>query len=317
VEFFSMLIRLAIPTSLADYTSIAKLHNLARLDPVSPQELYNAEMQSPHESYFRRKVAMNAENTIVGTSLVRPHWERCFLSVSTHPDYRRQGIGSALYEDALAYARQQDAASLITILLDTAAEGRSFAEQRGFNLHQHWRYFQLDLTAFDQRRFAEIIPALHKRGIRFFSLADVGNIPENQRKLYELNRRTSLDAPGEDSFPSFEEFARDIYNADWFRPDGQIVAADGEQWVGLGAVGLDADNPQVAFNAFTGIDRTHRRQHIALALTLLTIDYAQRHGATTLRVFNDSRNEGMLAMQEKLGYQPVAGRYVMTRQLSS
>jgi RimJ/RimL family protein N-acetyltransferase len=145
-------------------------------------------------------------------------------------------------------------------------------------------------------------------------LADVGNIAENQRKLYELNRRTSLDAPGEDSFPSFEEFAQDIYNADWFRTDGQIVAADGDQWVGLGAVGLDADNPQIAFNAFTGVDRSHRRQHIATTLTLLTIDYAQRHGATTLRVFNDSRNEGMLAMQEKLGYQPVAGRYIMTQE---
>jgi RimJ/RimL family protein N-acetyltransferase len=78
-------------------------------------------------------------------------------------------------------------------------------------------------------------------------------------------------------------------------------------------VGLDSSDPLRAFNAFTGIERSHRRQQIATALTLLTIDYAHRHGATKLQVFNDARNEAMLSMQAKLGYQPLPGRYVMTR----
>lgn len=92
-----MSIRLATPDSLADYAAIAELHNLAIIDPASPEELYNAEVQTPHDTYPRRMVALAPDNSIWGTSLVRPRWEHTYITISTHPDHRQQGIGSALY----------------------------------------------------------------------------------------------------------------------------------------------------------------------------------------------------------------------------
>jgi RimJ/RimL family protein N-acetyltransferase len=199
--------------------------------------------------------------------------------------------------------------ALITTLRDDCLpEARSFAEHRGFVLRQHWVYWQLPLLSFDEAPFLPLIECVQAQHIRFFSFADTGNTAETRHKLYHLNRRTSLDAPGEDSFPTFDAFVEDIIQADWFRPDSQLIAADGDDWVGLVAIGLDG---QRAFNAFTGVEQTHRRRGIALALTLLGIRYARQHNATYLEVMNDSRNVPMLALQEQLGYQRTVGRCIL------
>jgi GNAT superfamily N-acetyltransferase len=234
-----------------------------------------------------------------------------FLTVA--PAYRQRGIGSRLYNDSVAYAKSNGATVLVATLSDRVPEARSFAEHHGFVLQQHWVYWQLQLHTFQEKPFRDVLTQAQARGIRFTTLADAGNTPETQRKLYELNRQTSLDAPGEDSFPTFDEFVSDIVNASWFRPDSQIVATDGDRWVGLGAVGIDGER---AFNAFTGVDRDYRRQGLAMALTLLTIRYARQHNATYLEVFNDSRNSPMFMLQERLGYHRSPGRYIMRQALA-
>ncbi|MBA3532555.1 MAG: GNAT family N-acetyltransferase [Ardenticatenales bacterium] len=299
-----------------DYAAIAALQQLVTLSPESAEEMHSAETEPSATVRRRRVVARNEAGTIIGTSQLRLRAPApdsyTFLVVSVDPAHRRRGAGTALYEEAMAFVRQHESATLITAFPDNDSDAYRFAEQRGFVLDQHWVHFALDLASFDMPRFAQVKQAVQQQGIRFFALADVGNSLEYQRKLYDLNRRTSLDAPGEDTFPSFEEFVEDICTAPWFRADGQIIAADGERWVGLGAVGLEGN---IAHNAFTGVDQEYRRRHIAEALTLRTIEYAQEHGATQLQVSNDSRNTGMLRMQEKLGYYPIPGRYVMTKEI--
>jgi GNAT superfamily N-acetyltransferase len=253
---------------------------------------------------------------IVGSSLVRPLVSlpgTFAVTVSVDPDQRRSGVGTALYRDCAAFVAGQGGTALLTSFSDSDPAAEAFANQCGFELDQHWMYFALDLATFDPAPFATIPAMVEAQGIRFLSLAEAGNTLENQRKLYELNRRTSLDAPGEDTFPSFEEFLEEICAAPWFRPDAQIIAADGEEWVGLGAVGMEG---ALAHNAFTGVDRAYRRRHIAQALTLRAIEYARSHGAERIQVFNDSRNAAMLAMQTNLGYRRIPGRCVMTRRLA-
>ena len=104
---------------------------------------------------------------------------------------------------------------------------------------------------------------------------------------------------------------QDIAGASWFQPEGQLLAADGERWVGLVAVSVDGDR---AFNAFTGVDEAYRRRGIALALTLLGIRYARQHNATYLQVCNDSRNVPMFSLQSRLGYHRIVGRCITERQ---
>lgn len=305
--------QLVSPRSADDYAAIAHLHALAAADPVSAEELHSAE--TGPGALRRRMIALDSSQAIVGTSLARPLLSlpgTFAVTVSVDPGQRRRGLGTALYQDCAAFVAAQAGTALLTAFSDSEPAAEAFARRCGFELDQHWMYFALDLTAFDQGRFAAIPPMVEAQGIRFLSLAEAGNTPENQRKLYELNRRTSLDAPGEDSFPSFEEFREDICAAPWFRPDGQLIAADGDEWVGLAAVSINGTR---AGNAFTGVDRAYRRRHIAQALTLRAIEYARSQGATEIQVFNDSRNAGMLAMQETLGYRRIPGRTVMMKRL--
>jgi hypothetical protein len=35
----------------------------------------------------------------------------------------------------------------------------------------------------------------------------------------------------------FEQFLKTVCSASWYRADGQIIAAAGEQWIGMAAVG--------------------------------------------------------------------------------
>jgi len=185
----------------------------------------------------------------------------------------------------------------------------------GFTIERHRFESVLEVRTFDEGPFASIIAAKEAEGIRFFSLADVGNTEANQRTLYDLNRLAGLDEPGSDgTFAPFEDFARHVFAAPWFRADGQILAADGDRWVGLAAVG---HKPEIdaMFNAFTGVDPAYRGRQIALALKLLTIPVARRYGTTRIRTNNDSLNPAMLAINRKLGYVQQPGYYRLLREL--
>jgi GNAT superfamily N-acetyltransferase len=304
------------PAGSTDYRAIAKLQMLTSREPVTSEDLLADDMPVVPSAICRRVVAVDAQGQVVGTSklhhaawMPQGHYD---ISLVVAPEYRHQGIGSQLYANAVAHAKASGMTLLVTTLRDDyAPEARSFAERRGFAFRQHWVYWELPLLSFEEAPFLPVFERAQAQHIRFFSFADAGNTLETQHKLYTLNRRTSLDAPGEDSFPTFDEFVQDIVQADWFRPDSQLIAADGDQWVGLVAVGIDGDR---AFNAFTGVEQMHRRRGIALALTLLGIRYARQHNATRLEVMNDSRNLPMFKLQEQLGYQRIVGRYIMGRE---
>lgn len=311
-----MSIQIRPSDGIDDYRAIAELLAVAGHQEILPGLLMSQEAPGRAPVVRRRCVAVDAEGAIVGTSYLQ-HEARMpegqfGIFVAVARGQRQHGIGSQLYTEAEVYARTLGAAELLVTLPDDVPAAQFFAEHRDFVLHQHWVHWRLALMNFDEAPFIDALRKAQSRRLSFLTLAEAGNTPDNQQKLYELNRRTSLDAPGEVSFPSFDEFVRDVLNAPWFRPDSQILAADARQWVGLASVGIDG---QTAFNAFTGVDRIYRRQGLGLALTLLSIRYARQHYTTHLESFNDSRNTPLFRLQEKLGYLRVPGRYIMKHSL--
>jgi GNAT superfamily N-acetyltransferase len=241
---------------------------------------------------------------------------RYSLSVVVDPAVRKRGIGTLLYGNALRWAQEQGTTSLESEVRDNCPACLRFAQQHGFAVDRHIFESVLDLSAFDAERFAGVVEAAEASGIRFFTLADLGNTLEAQRMLYELNRRTARDNPSnDDTFAPFEEFRRFVFSASWYRADGQIVAAEGDRWVGMAAVGYFQETNSM-YNMFTGVDRAYRGRKLALALKLLAIWCAQRYGAAYLRTNNDSQNAPMLAINRKLGYQPQVGKYRLIQELA-
>jgi GNAT superfamily N-acetyltransferase len=232
-----------------------------------------------------------------------------FARVLLAPEARGCGLGAQMYTDLLRAAREHGATHLKSSVRDNDARSLQFAEKRGFKIGHHSFESTLDLTDFDEHRFDDLLKRMQAEGFRFFSLAEVGLTEQNKHRLYEVNRDSGLDNPGNDGiFPDYYAFSKNVFEASWFRADTQILAAHADRWVGLAAIGIyPADNH--AYNAFTGILREYRGRGLAQALKLQTILLAKQRGVRYVRTNNDSQNAPMLAVNRKLGYKPEPGYY--------
>ncbi|MEW5870961.1 MAG: GNAT family N-acetyltransferase [Chloroflexota bacterium] len=302
----------------ADLPAVVALHNAFEPDSTTPEQFQHWHDHMPPGRICRRMVAASSGDPgapVAGYSVVthEPWFSEghFYVWVAVEAAWQRQGIGAALYADALDFLREQESTNLKTQVRDDSPASLHFAQERGFAVDHHLFESTLDLTGFDESRFQEDLLACEDAGLRIFSLADVGDTRDARRRLHALNYETVLDIPGQDgAWMSFEEFEQRVCSADWFNPQGQLLAALGETWVGLSAVQL-LPQSQAAYNLITGVLSAYRGRKIAQALKLAAIRYARRNGARCLRTHNDSLNAPMLAVNRKLGYVPQPGQYVL------
>jgi GNAT superfamily N-acetyltransferase len=303
-----------------DYPRIAELLSQVETQPITADTLHEWDARVMEGQIRRRMVAVDAAGTVVAyTVIIHMPWKPAddfFIQVVVDSARRRQGIGGQFYEAALRIASETYGMTVIdSEVREDCPEGLHFAERRGFHIAHHSFESTIDLATFDERPFAGTIEQVEASGIRLLSLADAGDTRENRFKLWDVNYRTYLDDPGSDgAFPNFEEFLNIWETSSWFRPDGQIMAFDGEQCVGLSAVGYFAGDNS-AYNMMTGVLAAYRGRGIAQALKLRSIRAAKDWGAAFIRAHNDSNNGPMLAINRKLGYVPQPGVYRLVNDL--
>jgi GNAT superfamily N-acetyltransferase len=296
-----------------DAAGLAQIYSQIRHEAVTEERIRDWWQPAPYE-IRQTKAAVDATGRIVGLSNAQSgSWLRprhFWVQVAIDLQWRRQGVGSALFEDSLQFARSRAARALESMIFDDDQESLRFAEKRGYQVERHSFDSVLDLGAFDESKFADLLDTMEAQGFRFFSLADMGAQSERcKRKLYDLNRATALDNPGNHgAFASYDDFSKEIFNASWFRADLQLLVAQGEEWAGLCAIGF---YPQqgYAYNEFTGVLPQYRGQGLATALKLTAIRRARELGAQYIRTNNDSQNAPMLSVNLKLGYQPRPGMF--------
>ena len=296
-----------------DLPRLAELLTMDSPEVVTVEQVQEWFRQESPERVGRRIVAVDEDGRVAGFGYaLRDPWDPpgdFWVRVVVDPGAQNQGVGSLLYDDAARFARERGATRLSSQVRDNAPAALRFAERRGFAIAHHIFESTLDLTTFDEAPFAGALAAAEAAGFHFFSLADLDASEEAERRLYEVNRATAADVPGtEEEFAPFEQFRRFVFEASWYRPDGQIVAAHGDTWVGLAAVGIFPQNNS-AYNMHTGVLRAYRGHGLAHALKLLSIRCARRHGAAYIRTNNDSQNAPMLAVNRKFGYRPQPGFY--------
>ena len=232
------------------------------------------------------------------------------LFILVDPKYCGQMIGSSLWEASLDFLNGHAVTSLISSVWDDDSASLAFAQRRGFSIERHIFASCLDLNTFDESPYLSDLARLEKEGIRFCTLADFPENEETTRQFYELNLAVVQDIPGESwdlsEYPEF--FKRHILGSPWFRREGRLLALAGEEWVGFASVN---HNPATcrAYNATTGVIRSYRGRKIAQALKVLAVRYARRQGAIAVDTDNDSLNTPMLAINQKMGYQPQPGKY--------
>ena len=159
------------------------------------------------------------------------------------------------------------------------------------------------------------MPAAEAAGIRFFLLNELPDSEENRRRLFELNRELVFDMPDASGlFPTFEQFNQLLFDRPQFRADGQIIAADGDSWIGMASVSYSPEHHS-AYNSLTGVVAAYRGRGIAQALKVRALQRAREYGATLIRTNNNARNAPMLAINRKLGYRSLPGQYMLAERM--
>ncbi len=313
MEAPDLLIRIADPER--DYGRYVELRNQSANEPDTVARMRQLEADLTARDFCRRFV-VEAEDVIVAAgSVLRLIWQRTgTYRIAAYVDerFRRRGIGSVLLKHLEDAALAEAALALEVFTSDRDTTGLSFLEHRGYELEARSFESVLDLRSFAlEINLKERFPNL-----TFFTYGETTMGLEEQRKLWDLNVQTLRDEPHSDPdhVPEFDRFVESVIQASWFDPAGQFIAADGENWVGMSAVGSIRDGS--CYNLYTGVRRSYRGLGLAKALKILSTQHAKSLGYSTIRTNNDSRNAAMLAVNRSLGYRAEPGSYMTLKVVS-
>ncbi|MCP2013505.1 GNAT superfamily N-acetyltransferase [Deinococcus sp. HSC-46F16] len=160
----------------------------------------------------------------------------------------------------------------------------------------------LEVEGADEELLDGVVRRAHGNGFSLFTFGDTGATAEARRKLYDLNRRLAPLLPGNgDEFPTFEEYEREIVEANWFRPEGQLIAAHGNHWVGLVGLGFYEEGRRL-HHEFTAVDPAYQGRGVALALKAWSVQKARTWGVREIRTGNDASNAAIIGVNRRLGY---------------
>ena len=311
------------PAQEGDAPAVADLLNRDYPEPTAVEEVRERLRSANGGRQVMRLVATtdaDPDRVIGYGHVLRDDWMEPGLfwaHVVVEPDLLRRGCGAQLFDTLLTWSRERGGATFRGEARENMPEGLRFAERHGFHIDRHIFESTLDLATFDERPFLSTLDAARAAGIRFFSLADLGDTMEARRRLYELERVVARDVPGgsESATRPFEVFLREVCDPEHYRPETQHVAAVGDTWIGMAGV-LDYPINRTMYNGITGVLPAYRGRGVAKALKLLAIRAAQARGAAIMRTNNDSQNAPMLAVNRALGYRPEPGYYRLLARLS-
>ncbi|WP_117209772.1 GNAT family N-acetyltransferase [Allorhizocola rhizosphaerae] len=209
------------------------------------------------------------------------------------PESRRQGIGSALYDDALAHEAEIGARSVYLWAPDDD-DAHRFAVKRGWEQRRTMRYSMADLTD------TSLLPPMPDtpKGVRLVDLDEAG-----PRAVFEFDRIVSqdepTDVPGE--MHSYDEWMAMHWLSPDHRPDLGVVAMSGGKVI-AGTI-VDVDEPyRRSVSGFTGVVREHRGRGLAKLVKSASLRKVAAAGITHAYTSNDEENAPMIAVNAWLGY---------------
>lgn len=254
-------------------------------DPITVDQIKGRLERQPWRLYL-----VAEEHCFVGLGFVGPTDSpgRLAVAVRVLPRSRRRGLGSQLFDQALAHALEQEPEWLSGHVSGADPDALAWAERRGFV--EYGREVELVRRL---RRNEAPPPAVE--GIEIVKVE-----PELHDAVYALTREAWEDLP--------LSFAVDTPDLDtWLDEDlaGPIAfaALDDGKVVGFAAL-MERDAPGLLEHGLTATRRTHRRRGIATALKQTLIAWAAANGYHELVTYTQDGNDGMQAINLGLGYEP-------------
>jgi GNAT superfamily N-acetyltransferase len=302
--------------SNGDYPLVTRLLNFFYNEPRSVQSVQEADTLLPKNTITIRKIAIvNGENVGVLRITRLGNADTLWLSIIIDPKFRGKGIGSHLYKESEEMVDQLGGTVMYSQVFDHMKEGVSFAESKGFTIDRHIYESKLMITKDTPGLDYSKLNQAEDKGFIFCTMADLKEDIHAGKKLHDLYLRTSKDIPGwTEKPPTFEEFSTSVFHHSGYRPEGQFIVMKDGEWVGMSTL-LYSKETNSLYTSMTGIDRKYRSNGLAYILKMLTIQYAKDAQISYMLTNNDSNNYGMIAINQKVGYQAQPGYYQMTKRL--
>ncbi|HWQ16104.1 MAG TPA: GNAT family N-acetyltransferase [Roseiflexaceae bacterium] len=307
----------------AAYAAVAAIAAGAGADALCDFEYTTgAELQAFDEGFARaghavRRHVAECGGEVVGYAYSFPvTWElgtgRHWIMARVAHGHRRQGVGRALLERALADVRAAGGRAALTMARESHGWTASALARRGFHeLLRSWEY-TLDPRACDTAALRRYLARAEAAGITLTTLA-----AERERNPAWLPQLFALHAALNAEIPIPEH---PNMTPEWFAgfaqalPEAFFIARDGERYVGESFMHRAASNPATLVQKTTGVLPAWRGRGVATALKLLTVDFARRAGYARISTWIESNNPSMLAVSERLGFVRGPGQIVFERQ---
>ena len=213
---------------------------------------------------------------------------RGYVAPRVHPDARRRGVGTALLRECLEFVESLGLERVSGQAIDPGS--KAFAERYGFS--------ETDRQVEQVRRLnGEVAIDPLPDGIEIATIAERPDLLEAAYPLARDEGYTDLALEGSISIP-LDEWLHDEATL----PEGSFVALrDGEI---VGYSGLMAhDNDGVAEDGLTVVGRDWRRRGLAKALKQRELAWAKDAGLREVVTWTQTGNDGMRAVNERLGYE--------------
>ena len=241
----------------------------------------------------------------------RPGLRRTWVGV--RPDVRRQGIGSRLWQAIERHAGQVGGLTLRSWAVADVPEGERFLLARGFARVQRELQSWVDPALIDARQLEQATLRAKERGFRVTTLrAVLADMEPDLRRLFLAGDR---DSPGHQAAApavAASTFRRVILRNPILDQDCSTVVLHGSEPVALcwlkGGVG-----PGRYGIEFTATAPAWRGQGLASLAKLSALHLAARAGVRWVGTANDETNAPMLAVNRKLGHQPLPDLVIYER----
>lgn len=259
---------------------------------VTPDEATTAQLQRERRERDPRRLYLLAERDggPVGAGFGGPSDSegRAHVAPRVLPEARRGGIGSALLRQLAAHV-QREGYHWASSHVDGADEG-SLAFARHFGFEESDRQVE-QVLALDGDRSPPEVP----EGLRLVTIAER---PELLREAYDL------------AVVGYEDMATTvpvmISLDEWLReeatlPEGSFAALAGDEIVGFS--GLVRREGRSAEDGLTVVRRSWRRRGLATMLKRAELSWAAANGFEEIVTWTQRGNDGMRAVNERLGYE--------------
>jgi len=201
-----------------------------------------------------------------------------------------RAIDELSWFEASAAARALGKSGLEAWTTDETPEVVAFLEARGYEEVRRYVVSELDVAA---------APEPGPAGIPLVTFAER---PDLAPELFEVALESYGDQPGraDQRIESYESWR--VWGLDSHPPEAYFIALDADRVLGYGFLEVDGD---AGHHGFTAIARAERGRGIASAIKRAQIGWAKERGLRTLRTANETRLQGMLALNGRHGYRPL------------